>query len=207
MHPNPIFRQTGTQNALDFAKERAFGILTTSSTGAPLIAHLPFLLSQDGNEADMHLMRSNPICRAAQDGQTASLIISGPDGYVSPDWYEIDDQVPTWNYIAVHLTGALVPLPAENLDALLARQSAFYEARLAPKPPWTMDKMTAETRARFLRMILPFRLHIEEVQSTWKLGQNKPNSVRMNAASKVHSGFGSDLYGLAEQMMQPPKSE
>lgn len=205
MHPNPVYRQTAPQEALHLVRARGFGLLALSTQGAPLLSHVPFLLSDDGTEAGLHLVRSNPICRACNAPLPATLAVSGPDGYISPDWYGMDDQVPTWNYLAVHLTGVLEPLPPETLEPLLAAQSAAYEARLLPKPPWTMDKMTAETKARFLRMILPFRLRIEDVQSTFKLGQNKPDAARRAAAAQVEAGFGSDLEDLAHWMESPPE--
>ena len=203
MHPNPIFRKTGTARSLDFARERGFGVLAVSTEGVPILAHVPFLLTADGGSADLHLVRSNPICRAARAAVPARLDVLGPDGYVSPDWYGVDDQVPTWNYVAVSLTGRLEPLPEDTLEDMLARQSAAYESRL-PKKPWTMDKMTDGTRARFLRMILPYRLHVEDVQSTWKLGQNKPDAVRLAAAGQVGTGLGSGLDALAALMQDPP---
>lgn len=204
MHPNPIYRATATEHSLGFARDRGFGVLGVSTDAAPLMAHVPFLLSQDGASADLHLVRSNPICRGLGDSKAARLDVMGPDGYISPDWYGIDDQVPTWNYVAVALIGRLEPLPVDALPDLLARQSAFYEARLAPKPVWTMDKMTDDTRQRFLRMILPFRLHIDDVQGTWKLGQNKPDAVRQSAAAALEAGFGAELGALRALMADPP---
>ena len=59
--------------------------------------------------------------------------MSGPDSYISPDWYEVPDQVPTWNYVAVHLTGTLELRPQEELLDLLDRQSALFEARVRPE--------------------------------------------------------------------------
>lgn len=201
MHPNPIFRQTSAQAALDIARDRAFGMLCVSADPVPLLAHVPFLLSEDGGSADLHLVRSNPICRSPGP---ARLAITGPDGYVSPDWYGIDDQVPTWNYVAVHLTGRLEALDPAGLPEMLARQSAFFEARLAPKPAWSMDKIRDGTLRRFLRMILPFRLHVEDVQSTVKLGQNKDDAVRLGAADRMGDGFGSEIAALAALMRDPP---
>ncbi|SNS98992.1 FMN-binding negative transcriptional regulator [Antarctobacter heliothermus] len=204
MHPNQTFRRTEQSLALTFARDRAFANLTVSTQGAPLIAHVPFLLAEDGATADLHLVRSNPIARACTRQTPATLAVTGPDAYISPDWYGIDDQVPTWNYVAVHLTGTLRPLPVSDLPDLLARQSAAYESRLPGKAPWTMDKMSAETKARFLRMILPFRMDILEVQSTYKLGQNKDDTVRLAAADAVETGFGSELGQLAQLMRTPP---
>lgn len=204
MHPNQSFRRTDQSMALEFARERSFGMLTGSTDGAPVIAHVPFLLAEDGKTAELHLVRSNPMAHSCTGPMAVTLAVSGPDAYVSPDWYGIDDQVPTWNYVAVHLIGTLLPLPVDALQDLLARQSAAYETRLAGKAPWTMDKMSAETKARFLRVILPFRLEIAEVQSTFKLGQNKDGTARQAAADAVETGFGSELGHLAQYMRTPP---
>lgn len=199
MHPNPTYRQTPPETALDFARARSFGILAINAPAGLHLAHVPFLLGDDGASADLHLVRSNPIARV---GPAAAVIaVSGPDAYISPDWYGIEDQVPTWNYLAVHLRGTLAPLPADTMLDLLDRQSAAFENRLLPKRPWTTGKMTDETRERFLRMILPFRLTIETVDSTWKLAQNKPDAVRRAAAAQLPtSDIGQDIGELARRM-------
>ncbi|MFW8593947.1 FMN-binding negative transcriptional regulator [Cribrihabitans neustonicus] len=197
MHPNPVFHDADDAANLAFARERAFGVLAVSGGAAetPMLGHVPFLLSKDGTWAEMHLMRSNPIARGLKTPRPARLAVSGPDGYISPDWYGLDDQVPTWNYVAVHLSGELELRPQAELRGLLDRQSAFYEARLAPKPAWSAAKMAPEALARMMRMIVPARMRVRAVEGTWKLSQNKPAEVRMRAAASVQDGPGA---GLAE---------
>ena len=116
---------------------------------------------------------------------STTLIVNGPDGYISPDWYGLQDQVPTWNYVAVHLTGTLVRLDQAELEPILARLSEQFERELEPKPIWTMDKMSDDAEKKMMRQIVPFRFHIEKLHSTWKLGQNKPNKARLSAASAL----------------------
>ncbi|QQA43047.1 FMN-binding negative transcriptional regulator [Pelagovum pacificum] len=200
MHPNPIFRSESEARALDLARDRALGTLAVNHDGGPLLSHVPFLLAEDGARADLHLVRSNPIARLGS--VEAVIAVQGPDAYVSPDWYGIEDQVPTWNYVAIHLRGRLEPLPPETMPDLLARQSAAYESRLAPKTPWTMDKMSDEVLTRFLRMILPFRLTIERIDSTFKLGQNKAEEVRHAAADRLAEGFGVEVGALSRLMRE-----
>lgn len=199
MHPNPIYRGTHNDRNIAFARARGFGVLALNGEAAPVLSQVPFLLSENGEVADLHLVRSNPIARMTLPEQ-AVIAVTGPDGYVSPDWYGIDDQVPTWNYIAVHLRGALEPLPPAALPDLLARQSAHFETRLAGKSPWTLDKMSADALDRMLRQILPFRLHISEITGTWKLNQNKPDEVRHRAADNITSGIGNELATLSQLM-------
>lgn len=193
MHPNPIYHDADAARNLGFARERGFGILAAQGEGAPMLSHIPFLLDQDGAVADLHLVRSNPIARALKTPLQVTLAVSGADSYVSPDWYGIADHVPTWNYVAVHLTGVLDLRPQEELLALLDRQSAFYENRLLPKTPWKTDKMTPDALDKLMRMIVPCRMRITGVDGTWKLGQNKPEAVRDAAADQITAyGFGSE---------------
>ena len=177
MHTNPAFRQAPEAQNLAFAAARGFGTLALNGAEGPLLSHIPFLL-RDG-AALIHLTRSNPIARAAP----AVLAITGPDSYISPDWYGVEDQVPTWNYVAVHLRGRFEPLPPESLAPMLDDLSAHFEALLAPKPAWTSAKMSPGAMERLMRMILPFRLVIETVDGTWKLGQNKTPDQRAGAVA------------------------
>lgn len=188
MHPNPAFRTEAEAVNLEFARSRAFGVLAINGPEAPLLSHVPFLISDDGTYADLHLVRSNPIVRAVETSTAAKIAVTGADGYISPDWYAVEDQVPTWNYVAVHLTGVLERRPQDEMRALLDRQSAHFETRLLPKQPWTTRKMSQDVLDRIMRQIVPFRMTIDRIDGTWKLNQNKPDSVRLRAADHVDAG-------------------
>lgn len=185
MHPNPAFRAEPRERNIAFARERAFGSLSVNGADGPLVSHVPFLLSGDGTVLETHLVRSTPLSRALP--AQAVMAITGPDGYISPDWYEMRDQVPTWNYVAVHLRGRLEARPAADLRALLERQSAQFEERLLPKLPWTLNKMPDDLVERMMRAIVPVRMHVETVDGTWKLAQNKPDTARLSAARHLET--------------------
>ncbi len=201
MHPNPIFHtETGNRN-IAYARERAFGVLALNGRDGPMMSHVPFLIHEDGMQVDLHLVRSNPIARALKTPLTAKIAVSGPDGYISPDWYGVSDQVPTWNYIAVHLTGTLKRLPQDEMRDMLDRQSKHFEDQLAPKPAWKTEKMTPEVLQSMMRQIVPCRMQITEVDGTWKLNQNKPHAVRLAAADHVEAhGMGSEVRLLSALM-------
>lgn len=189
MHPNQAFRSTQTAEALTFADGRGFGLLCLNGESAPLTAHLPFILEDE--RLLCHLVASNPIARLCRESSAPALMsVSGPDAYISPDWYGIDDQVPTWNYVAVNLSGTLMPLPQAELYHVLEKTSARFEGALAPKPAWVMDKMDQDALGRMMRQIRPFELRIESVESTYKLNQNKPEHARKAATEALEElGF------------------
>ena len=133
------------------------------------------------------------------------MAVSGPDGYVSPDWYGEEGHVPTWNYVVVHLRGPLRLLEADRLRPHLARLSAEFEGRLAPKPPWTLDKMEEAALAGMLRQIVPVEMAIETVESTFKLNQNRGPAARAGAAAALAEGGspGMETAALAALMRDP----
>ena len=205
MHPNPSFRKESDDQNIAFVRERAFGTLAVNASNGPLLSHIPFLLSEDAGVVELHLVRSNPILRLLEEPVDAAISVIGGDAYISPDWYEVDDQVPTWNYVAVHLRGTLRRLPQEQLHGVLSRLSASMEERLLPKKPWTSDKMDQNVYEKMQRQIMPVIFDVQRIDGTWKLSQNKPDDVRLRAAEGVkQNGIGSETE-LISQLMHDAK--
>jgi len=198
MHPNPIFRSDDHDKSLSFAAKRGFGILSVNGDHGPVAAHLPFVFNADRSRVAFHMLRSNPVTRSPGP---ALLAASGPDGYISPDWYGTPELVPTWNYVAVHLRGTLRLLPPEALEPHLRALSGEFERRLLPKPVWELDKVSPEARAKMMRMLVPAELDITHVDATWKLGQNKPAAAVQGAAEALkHSAIGAEIAALSALM-------
>ena len=184
MHSNPSFRRVDEAKSVAAARNHGIGTLCVNGPDGPLMSHIPFLLSEDGARVEAHLTRSNPILRAIETPRPALLAVSLGEAYISPDWYGVDDQVPTLNYIAIHLRGALGALPAAELRAHVDRLSAHFEGKL-DKLPWTSDKMSDGVMERMMRAIVPVEMRVDNVQSTWKLNQNKASEQRLAAAGQV----------------------
>lgn len=205
MHPNPVYRHANADQNLEFARAQSFGILAISTEGAPLISHIPFRISDDSDWVEFHLVRSNPIAQALKQPRSAKMIVQGPHSYISPDWYGVEDQVPTWNYVAVHLSGQAELLEEKRLHGILHDLSEHFESRLLPKPIWRSDKMTDGVMERMMRQIVPARMRITQIEGTWKLNQNKTDEVRLSAADNVADhGMGSEVDILAHMMREPP---
>ena len=212
MHPSPLFRQASRAANLAFARERGFGVLAVSAgdAGAPLLSHIPFLLAEDGSAVHAHLARPNPILRCLEEGeQPAVLAVGGPDGYISPDWYEADPGlVPTWNYVAVHLRGVLRLRPEETIRGHLDELAVQFEERLLPKRPWRTTRVPERQLEALMRAILPVELEVEAVDGTWKLNQNRPDTARLTAAGHVEAaGFGMETALLAGLMRNLPEAD
>ena len=205
MHPNPAYRQASADQNLALARDRGFGILAVNGPDGPLAAHVPFVLSPEDGYLELHLVRSNPVARALETPRPALLAVSGPDAYISPDWYATEHQVPTWNYVAVHLRGTLRLCPHDEMREHLDRLSAEFENRLFHKTPWLTAKLPGETLDRMMRQIVPARMDITSIDGTWKLNQNKTEAARLSAAGHVaRSTVGARPEAVADMMRHPP---
>ncbi len=205
MHPNVFFRKPTKSHNVEFARQRGFGTLVVNSTSVPLISHVPFLLSEDGGNLEFHLNSTNPILELLDDETEAVMVIAGGDAYVSPDWYGVKDQVPTWNYVAVHVSGFLKKLPKGELHDILSRLSAEMENRLLPKTPWKIDKLDGRIFKKLSRQIVPVLMQVRAIEGTWKLNQNKSESARIGAAEGVREAqIGAETNKVAALMKDLP---
>jgi transcriptional regulator len=186
MHPNQAFRWENRAAMRAFVEQVAFGALFAATPDGPRVAHLP--VTWDGDDRlTFHLARGNALTRHLA-GATALFVATGPDAYVSPDWYGLDaDQVPTWNYVAVELEGVVEPLDRDALVAQIDALAAEHEARLAPKPAWTRAKMDPRRFDAMLGGITGFSMRVQAWRGTTKLNQNKPEAARTAAADALEA--------------------
>ena len=190
MHPNPLFRATGSdaqQRALmeAFVQEIGFGMVFAQTPNGPRVGQASLFLTGDG-AVQFHLARGNALTKTLS-GTDALIVVNGPDAYVSPDWYEGPDQVPTWNYISIELEGPVRAMDDKGLVALLDDLSAVNEAKLSPKTPWTRDKMDDGKFRKMLGGITGFEMEVMAWRPTFKLSQNKTEAERLRVADELEA--------------------
>jgi transcriptional regulator len=175
MYTPPPFKSDRAAS-LAFAEARGFGTVCAFDGTKPIASVLPFYLSyaDDGTpRALFHVARGNPLVKLADGMSRWLLAVNGADAYVSADWYVSADQVPTWLYQSVHLTGTVRTLSQDELAAQVDALSAKFEGWLAPKKPWTSAKVTAARLDMLKKAIVGFEMTIEEVEGSFKLNQHK----------------------------------
>jgi transcriptional regulator len=175
MHPQPAFRETDAAVLLAHLARHPFVTLAAAPKGRLLVAHAPVVVRhpESGLVLDFHLSRGNALAAAIADGFRAVAVSLAADAYISPDWYESADQVPTWNYLSVEAEGPVAALDDAGLVALLDDLSAQEEARLAPKAPWTRAKMPPGKFDQMTRAIMGSRMTVERLEGITKLSQDK----------------------------------
>lgn len=200
MHPAGAFRETDAERLSDLIAEVGLALIIGASDGRPLAAHAPVLLG--GERLRFHLSRANPLAQALRQAPRALAVVTGPEAYVSPDWYGLADQVPTWNYLSAEVEGPLRIMDEAEATDLLDDLSAAFEARL-PKPAWTRAKMSPGRFEAMRAGVVGFVMAVERLEGVRKLSQNKPQAARLSAAAALEALRGEHRARLGRLMRRP----
>ena len=185
MHPNRKFHIADRDEMIGFVREQGFGIIVAQTEEGLRAVHVPVLL--EGDRLRFHVSRGNLIHAALLAGGDALFIANGVHGYVSPDWYGLEDRVPTWNYVAVELDGPVRTMERDELIRFLDDLSDHNEARLAPKPMWKRDKMSEGLFDGLVKAITGFEMQVTGWRGTAKLNQDKGDEVRSRLADALEA--------------------
>jgi transcriptional regulator len=200
MYIPTAFHQPDRNKLVAFIEQNSFGVLVSQLDGEPFASHLPFLLDRSSGPHGTlvgHMAIANPQWRQAE-GQDVLAVFAGPHAYISPTWYEAENVVPTWNYLAVHVYGKLqVIREEESLARLLQDFVAFYEASL-PRP-WTFDPNSDFAR-KMMKAVAGFRIEISHIEGKWKLGQNRPREQRERVVQQLQNSTDENARALAALM-------
>ena len=206
MHPAPYCQETDEAVLAALVAERGFGLVIGVDDGRPQVAHAAFLL--DGRRLRFHLAARNVLTPVLEAGGQCLAVVTGPDAYISPDWYGEPDQVPTWDYVSVEMEGPVTPLDDTGAAILLDDLSAHFEGKLAPKKPWTRDKMSPERFELLLtRGLRAFEMKVERLEGITKLSQNKGPEVVARTAEALAALSDPNAREVARLMREPRRRD
>jgi transcriptional regulator len=189
--------------ALAFAAARGFGLVIAADGGKPVASPLPFLLiEKDGQipKLQFHVARANALAQTAEKGGTWLVAVQGYDTYVSPDWYVVPEQVPTWLYESVHLAGPVSVVPAEHTLHHVEELSNRFEETLAPKPVWKMGKVQDKKLQMLSKAIVAVEMLVENVEGNFKLNQHKTDLDHVAIANALAAQDDPSAQAIAQRM-------
>jgi transcriptional regulator len=196
------FQQTDRLALVEFIEAHGFALLVSHVAGELFATHLPLLVDREAGPHGCllgHVARANPQWHELA-GQDVMAIFSGPHAYVSPSWYESDNVVPTWNYVAVHAHGRCELVEDdESVAEILARSVAAFERSQAE--PWTFDSADAYFR-KLMKAVVAFRIPLAKLEGKWKLGQNHPPERREKVVRRLAASADHDSQAIARLMTQ-----
>ncbi len=167
----PKFALNENRNEInDFIRQNGFAIIVSAGEEKLLATHTPLMLSDDGTELSSHISKANLQAKGLKNGKEVLVIFQGPHTYISSSWYD-HENVPTWNYIAVHVYGTVRIIEGDELLQELKHLTDKYEQH--SEKPVSVETMSPDYLKRELRGIVGFKINITNVEASYKLSQNR----------------------------------
>lgn len=197
MYTPAHFKNTNADEVKDFIRANSFAALT-SFTGTKLVAtHIPLELTADAQCLQGHLSKANPQWKYFTDQSEVMAIFTGPHTYISSSWYD-HENVPTWNYIAVHVYGKVRTIEGDELYQALKKLVDHYEASSAN--PVSMEKMSPEYVRKSMNGLVGFEIRITNIEAAYKLSQNRDDKNYKNITTELRKRTDVDSHHIAEAM-------
>lgn len=199
MYIPKYYKVTDFDEIKEFVQGNSFGTIVTTKKGKPIATHLPLGLSQKGEDYYItgHMAYGNPQWRTFETSEDVLVMFQGPHAYISSSWYE-HENVPTWNYQAVHVYGTASILNEEELKQELTAMLLKYEKHREEPVLW--ENLSPQVLERELKGIVGFKIKISEVQAAYKMSQNRNEKDYLNIVQKLQEEEDINSLQMAEAM-------
>lgn len=204
MYVPKLFQETNWSEIKRVIDQNSFATVVSCGAEGPVATHLPLRLVESGPEKwslQGHVSRANQHWRLFGRDERSLAMFTGPNAYVSPRWYD-HVNVPTWNYVAVHVYGKarVVDDPAE-LRTLMEGLVDRYEGHVEPAERYTVEKLPPDYLASQMKGIVGFEISVDEVQASFKLSQNRDEKNHSSVIGELRKSEDQGALGVAQEMV------
>lgn len=198
------YKNENQEEIKKFLQENSFGILINQTNGKLWATHIPLELdtNKEGKAILLgHISKENPQWKGFTDNDQVLAIFSGPHSYISSSWYD-HENIPTWNYIAVHVYGKIKIIEGEAVIESLKKLVDKYEQH--SENPVRVEDLSKKTMMQ-TRGIVAFEIEIEEIQAAKKMSQNRDAKNYQNIISELEKTNKNESIAVANEMKKCPR--
>jgi transcriptional regulator len=184
MYIPELYKNENQEEIRQFINDNGFAILVNQTNGKPWATHIPLILDFNDSGKDVligHISKENPQAESFKKNGNVLAIFSGPHAYISSSWYD-HENVPTWNYLAIHVYGKITILDYEQSILSLKKLVDKYEANSVN--PIKIEELSQKTMNQ-AKGIVAFKIEIISIESVKKISQNRDNQNFENIISEL----------------------
>jgi transcriptional regulator len=184
MYIPDLYKNENQAEIEQFLHENGFAILVNQTNGKLWATHIPLILStnSDGKQILIgHISKLNPQAESFTQIDDVLAIFNGPHTYISSSWYD-HENVPTWNYIAVHVYGKVKLHSYDESIEGLKKLVDKYEAK--SEKPVRIEDLSEKTMHE-ARGIVSFEIEITSIEAQKKLSQNRDDKNYRNIITEL----------------------
>jgi transcriptional regulator len=201
--PN-LYKNEDKEAVRTFLNENAFGILINQTNGKLCATHIPLELDFNAAGEEIllgHIAKENPQWTAFESDDRVLAVFTGAHSYISSSWYD-HENVPTWNYSAVHIYGRIKIIEGDAVIDSLTKLVDKYEQN--SKCPVKVANLSKKTMMQ-TRGIVAFEIKIEEIQAQNKMSQNRDDKNYSNIISELEKTEDPNSIAVAKEMAKYKK--
>lgn len=169
MYPPNLHQELNYENAVLTMKEFPLATVISVKNNEPVITHMPLVYQENADLGSLigHIDKNNKHYELL-DNQYVDVVFHGPDCYISPTYYSTK-QLPTWNYVKVHVKGKATLIKDKNsvMDSLIEMNDFLEE------PGGFELNKENEKMNHFIKYIQGFAIEITAWEGKFKLSQDK----------------------------------
>lgn len=187
MYTPSDFKENDPSEIARFLTENPLGIIISSSgVFEPIVSHIPFLIAQENDDfiLEGHMATSNPHVEHLRKGKTCMVVFQGPNTYISSSVYT-HENVPTWNYQAVHVYGTVEEMSESELMHHL--KSSVEKFEMKRSFPLHFDQFSPEMIAAYTKEIFGVRIRSYKTEAAFKMSQNRNATDYQNIVQDLAS--------------------
>jgi transcriptional regulator len=171
-----------------FIRDNPLCALVTQTANGMVASHIPMVLHDEGYEFGTlrgHVARANSQWHSFTSPEALG-IFTGPQHYISASWYPgkitHGKEVPTWNYVAVHVYGQMrvIEDPAWLLEHL---RTLTDQSEVVAETPWSVDDAPPDFIAKLSKGIVGIEIQVTRIEGKWKVSQNRTDTDIIGVAA------------------------
>ncbi|MGI8933539.1 MAG: FMN-binding negative transcriptional regulator [Phormidesmis sp.] len=203
MYRPAAFREDDTDKLIAFMRANSFATLVSTVKGLPCASHIPLVVTKQGDIVKLtgHLAKQNLQWQAFSAAESLA-IFTGAHAYISPTLYEKRENVPTWNYIAVHAYGIPKIITSddspERMDKMIDDMVDTYEADYQSQ--W--HSLSDSYRAGMMSGIVGFEMTVTRLEGQFKLSQNRNQTDQQTVSDQLLHSPDLAARAIGEEMKQ-----
>jgi transcriptional regulator len=201
MYHFSYFKEKDKTTILEFLEAYPFAFLTASnSAGQQVATQIPLLVEERDGELFIqgHIMRNTDHHKALVENPNALVVFTGPSTYVSASWYINPSIGSTWNYMSVHVNGAVRFMSNEELIEFMRRLTLKFEGGNTSSKTF-YDNLPDPFLNKMMPAIAGFEIKADKIDNVFKLSQNRDEASYLNIISKLEAQGGNAAL-IAEEM-------
>ncbi len=185
-----------------FIKENPLASLVSRGNEYPVATHCPLELEENAHGETVlsgHVAKANAQWKLFESQpEVLAIFLSPVQHYISSSWYN-HPNVPTWNYMSVHVYGRLRVVEGERLRNSLEKMTRLHER--VSSHPLTQGVLQSEIEKQ-IGGIVGFEIDIEKVEASWKMSQNRDDEDYRNIIAELEKLENYNAKMVAAKMSQ-----